>query len=230
MPTLLHYDHIQVDYSRSMDVPSVYFDTQIFHEIGKGIPFDDWECVSTDVRAGRFNYRVSFNTMYELFHGLACGSPEHFEQNKQRLIKLLLPCGAELLPFTGEFLRRSLGMPSRPNTGKLAHEMLLGVLTRAHAPADLLSASSHVIADIRRGKAIWVAELDKLVTQAYEIPPKHVWAKWIAEENGIQHPAQCAKNHGNARCCLRAPSIYREGCAELWRSIQVCGQSIRLAG
>lgn len=185
MPTLLHQDALQVDHSRSLDVPRVYFDTQIFHEIGRKIPLGDWESVLTQVGAGRFSYRVSFNTMYELFHGLASGSPEHFEQNKQRLIKLLLPSGAELLPFTGEFLRRSLGMPTRPNTGKLSRDLIVMVLTRARVPADLLSASSNVIADIRRGKAIWVAELDKLVAQGYEIPPRHVWARWIAEENGI---------------------------------------------
>lgn len=190
MPTLLHHDIVQVNHLRSLDVPSVYFDTQIFHEIGRKIPLGDWKSVLTQVGAGRFSYRVSFNTMYELFHGLASGSPEHFEQNKQRLIKLLLPSGAELLPFTGEFLRRSLGMPSRPNTGKLARDMIVMVLTRARVPADLLSASSNVIADIRRGKAIWVAELDKLVTQGYELPPRHVWARWIAEENGIPDTLQ----------------------------------------
>lgn len=184
----------------SSPVGNVYFDTQVFD----GVALSDWNRVVGAAVAGRFNYRVSINTLYELFHGLASGSADHFTDNKARLLKALQVPGSEVLPFTGEFLRQTLGLAPRPDLGHYMVELLVPVLDNAFQPEDLVSASQNIQAQIEYGKSIWIRELSTAVSEGKPIPPRDVFARYIALENGIlpspENLEQIAKRLDAAYC------------------------------
>ncbi len=144
----------------------------------------------------QYQYTISFITLVEICNGLARGSEEFFDLNRNRLRKLYEPSGRQFLPPPGEYIRRKVfNLPPglkihQPRELEQWIRVLLNGVDRTAIKAGAVTLGrlkdiNHnygfdfdlIMKQQENGKTAYVQRLKELQTGARRIPSQEQWAE-----------------------------------------------------
>jgi hypothetical protein len=173
----------------------VFFDTHIITKASDGrIGHEVWTRL-TEAIEQKYEYRVSFTTLFELLNALAGGDEQHFEENRKRLVVLADVPGCEFLPLPGQFIRDVVfGLPVEsagfsPNafqrlwiplikTARDKSELSGGIAMGAYDAGINLGM---VRKQMENGQDLWIEQLRHAKDSGKQMPPREIYAEFLLQ-------------------------------------------------